>query len=262
MSLTIGNYKVIRKIAEGGFGAVYEAKHTLLGEKACIKHSINISDFDTKILIQEAKTIWDLRHFALPAMRDFFILDDGSCALVMSYIEGPTLHQMIEDLHAKGKEMDPEQACWIMSRALDALRYLHYNGVVHGDVKPQNIIVQEKIHAAYLVDFGLASVRPTRDAKAGGYTPLFAAPESTQDKPPLPETDLYCLGLTMIYALGGNPLTRRIPASVPKPIRNFLQELVVYEVAQRPTWEKVNLLESLSEARIEAFGRAHTGGVK
>ena len=259
MSLKIGNYKIVRKIAEGGFGAVYEANHELLDEKACIKHTINISDFDKKVLIREAKTIWDLRHFALPAMRDFFVLPDGSCALVMSYIEGPTLYQVIEDFHAKKKEMDPEKACWIMSRVLDALRYLHFNGVVHGDVKPQNIIIQEDIHAAFLVDFGLAASRPTRATRPDGYTPMFAAPESTQDKPPLPETDLYCLGLTMIYALGGNPSTRKIPASVPKPIKNFLQELVVYDVAERPTWEKVNLLDHLTEARVEAFGRAHSG---
>ncbi len=254
----IGNYKIIRKIAEGGFGRAYEAKHMVLDEKVCVKHNINISDSDTKLLTKEAKSLWDLRHSALPAMRDFVILADGSCALVMSYIEGPTLFQVIEDLHAKKEEMHPEKACWITARVLDALRYLHFHGVVHGDVKPQNMIIQEDKHAAFLVDFGLASVKPNRDARADGYTPMFAAPESQTDKPPLPETDLYCLGLTMIYALGGNPVARRIPSSTPKPIKDFMNELVVFDVAQRPTWSKVNLLENLKNARLAAFGRAHT----
>lgn len=258
----IGNYRIIRKIAEGGFGIAYEAMHSILKERVCIKHSINISDYDTQLLIREAKAVWNLRHHALPDIKDILVLDDGSCALVMSYIEGPTLQQVIEDYQSRKKEMDPENACWIMSRILDALRFLHYNGVVHGDVKPQNIIVQDNTHAAVLVDYGLASVKPSRKTKPDGYTPLFAAPESRTDKPPIPETDLFCLGLTMIYALGGDPVNRRIPGSTPKPIKDFLQRLVIEDVMKRPNWEKVNLLTELNEAREEAFGRAHTGNKK
>jgi len=258
----IGNYKIIEKIAEGGFGAAYKAKHLLIDELVCIKHSLNVSKRDTDLIIKEAKSIWDLRHYALPVMRDLVILPDGSCALIMSYIEGPTLMQVVEAHAAKKKDLDPENACWIMSRVLDGLRYCHLNGVVHGDVKPQNVIVQPDKHAAVLVDFGLASVKPTRGARPDGYTPLFAAPESQSDKPPLPETDLFCLGLTMIYALGGDPRTRRIPMDIPKPIRTFLDQLIQEDVYDRPNWEKTNLLQNLNEARQEAFGRMHTGNKK
>lgn len=256
----IGNYKVVRKIAEGGFGRVYEGVHLLLGEKVCIKHNINVSDFDTQMFIKEAKVIWDLRHHALPAVRDMIVLNDGSCALVMSYIEGPTLFKVVEDYQAKRKTIDPENAAWIMSRMLDALRFLHLNGVVHGDVKPQNVIIQKEKHTAVLVDFGLSAVKPKSSSKIEGFTPMFAAPETQVDPPlpPVPESDFYSLGLTMIFALGGDPLKKEVPAKVPAPLREFIESLIRFEVTARPNWEKTNLLEDLRQVRIKAFGREHT----
>lgn len=256
----IGGYAVIRKIAEGGFGRVYEARHMLLDEKVCIKHNINVSDFDTKMFIKEAKSIWHLRHHALPAVRDFVMLDDGSCALVMSFIEGPTLMQLV-----KGQEdgsvdepLNAETACWIAGRVLDALRYLHFNGVVHGDVKPQNVIIQPDVHSCALVDFGLSAIKPTKGTKPEGFTPMFASPEALADKPLLPESDLYSLGVTLIYALGGDPIAKRIPSSVPAPVRDFISDLVVHDVNERPHWAKRDLLAELNKARRAAFGREHS----
>lgn len=258
MDNTIGPYKVVRKIAEGGFGRVYEARHQVLDEKVCIKHNINISDYDTQIFINEAKSIWNLRHHSLPAVRDMVMLDDGSCALVMSFIEGPTLAELAEKYKRDGKSIDPENVCWLIERILDALRYMHWHGVVHGDVKPQNIIVQPDQHTCVLVDFGLSKVRPDRTSEAEGYTPAFASPESLKNKPILPESDLYSLGLTMIYAVGGDPLKKRVPTSLPKPVRDFISDLVIFDIAHRPSWDKVDLLEKLRKIRLDVFGREHT----
>lgn len=250
---TIGNYKIVRRIAEGGFGRVYEGIHQTLDEKVCIKHNINISAFDTEILIKEAKSIWNLRHYALPAVRDFIILEDGSCALVMTYIEGPTLAQLVEK-----NEINTESVCWMISRVLDALRYLHFSGVVHGDIKPQNIIVQPEQHTCVLVDFGLSAIKPSKDSHSEGYTPMFASPEALADKPLLPESDLYSLGLTMIYVLGGNPEKKQIPDTIPKPVRDFINDLLIHDVKHRPHWGKFDLLEKFQQVRFQAFGREHT----
>jgi len=254
----IGNYQIIKKIAEGGFGEVYEARHVLLDEKVCLKHNKHISPRDTELFKQEAKSIWHLRHHALPAVKDFIELPDGSCAFVMTFIEGPTLEELVEEYEQNKKPIDPENICWIMGRVLDALRYLHYHGVVHGDVKPQNIIVQREEHTCVLVDFGLALVKPTRTSVAEGYTPMFAAPEVFSGRPLLPESDLYSLGLTMIYAMGGDPSKRHMPASIPKEVRDFVGELVIYDVKNRPHWRKVDLVHKLAEVRKKAFGREHT----
>ena len=213
---------------------------------------------DLELFINETKAIWNLRHHALPAVRDMYLLPDGSFALVMSFIEGPTLEQVVDKYRKKGETVDSEHICWISARVLDALRYAHYHGVVHVDVKPQNIIVQPEEHTCTLVDFGLCSIRPQSGSRANGYTELFASPEHLNGSPLLPESDLYSLGLTMIYSFGGDPQKKKIPSSVPKEIRDFVSDLVIYDASQRPHWEKVDLLEELRKIRIKIFGREHT----
>ena len=109
-----------------------------------------------------------------------------------------------------------------------------------------------------LVDFGLASIRPRAGSHADGYTPYFASPESLTDRPLLPESDLYSLGLTMIYALGGDPQSRRVPKDVPKGVRDFISDLIVYDVHKRPHWDDVDLVQKLGQVRMAEFGREHT----
>src|ERR1017187_5440150 len=124
----IGNYKILSEIAEGGFGCTYKGEHVMTKDPACIKHCSMVSPAHDKILIQEMKSIWDLRHYALPVMRDLQRMDDGSLALVMSYIPGPTLEQVVE----KAGKLDPETVAWISDRIFNALMYLHHHGVIHG----------------------------------------------------------------------------------------------------------------------------------
>jgi serine/threonine protein kinase len=246
----IGDYKIIKLIAEGGFGKTYLGEQMLVGEKVCIKHALSISPQDEEILIEETKAVWDLRHYAIPAMRNIVKLDDGSLALIMSYVPGPTLEQIVDD-----KKLDPETVCWITQRILNVLMYLHYNGVIHGDVKPQNVIVQPDKHMVVLVDYGLSLIRPSRDSISKGYTPFFAPPEQIKGFTLLPGSDMYALGMTMIYALGGDVKKKEVPSSVPEPVCEFIKRLIAYDILARPDWEKENLLETLQKIRVESFGR-------
>ncbi|MBI4144104.1 serine/threonine protein kinase [Candidatus Woesearchaeota archaeon] len=252
--MRIGNYEIIRQIGEGGFGRTYEARHVCLDERACLKQNINLTDKDAELLKQEAKLLWQIHHHSLPAVRDFFKAADGSYILAMSFIEGKSLDKIIE----KHKALHPEEVCWISQRLLNALYYLHSKGVVHCDVKPPNIIVKGKEHEAWLIDYGLACLRPTRTSKAVGYTAIFAAPEVIDGKPPIPESDIYGLGLTMIYALGGDPISKIMPDFVPAQLQEFFTEMVRYDPAQRLSWEKGDLVSRLSTIRKEVFGRTIT----
>jgi serine/threonine protein kinase len=249
-----GEYRVTEMIAEGGFGTTYKGEHVMLGTPVCIKHALNISPQDEEILKEEAIAVWDLRHFAIPAMRNIIQLDDGSLALVMSYVPGPTLEQIIE----KNKRLDPEHVCWITERILNALKYLHYNGVIHGDVKPQNIIVQPQSHTVVLVDYGLSLIRPAKDSSSKGYTPFFAPPEQIKGITLLPESDFYALGMTMIYALGGDIEKKLVPDHVPDEVCAFLKRMIVRDVLSRPRWDGEDLIETLQEIREGCFGRAHS----
>lgn len=254
----IGNYRILGKIAEGGFGRTYKAEHIEGKGLVCIKDCFNISSDENQFLIAEANTCWDLRHYALPAMRDIIRLDDGRVVLVMSYIPGPTLEQLVE----KHKAIDYEHVCWISERVINAMNYMHRCGVVHGDIKPQNIIVQEDRHMAVLVDFGLAAVKPTSKDEAKGYTQFFAAPEQIAGKPLLPETDYFSLGMTMLYALsGGIDYVERklIPADVPDELCRFIKKLIARDVSARPQYGKDDLGDMIIKIREEVFGRRRSG---
>lgn len=253
----IGNYRIIEEIAEGGFGTTFRGEHLIANEPVCIKHCHHVSAVYNETLIQEAKAVWDLRHYSLPVMRDFLKLDDGSLALVMSYIPGPTLEQVVD----KVGRLAPKHVAWITERVLNALMYLHFHGVVHGDIKPQNIIVQHESHRIVLVDFGLSMVKPTRNDDSKGYTPVFSPPEQLNGAPLVPESDFYSLGMTMLYALGGSPQSAvklEVPTDVPDPLCAFVKRLVKREVRQRPNWSDENLFDSFQEVRMESFGQSRT----
>lgn len=207
--------------------------------------------------------MWDLRHYALPAVRTLLKLDDGSLALVMSYVEGPTLAQVVETLAAKKQRLEPEHLAWIVSRVLNALSYIHRHGVVHGDLKPQNIVVQPATHMAFLVDFGLAAVKPTKTTGSQGYTELFSPPEQVRGAPLLPQADFYALGMTMLYALTGGDEAhirrREVAADVPDPLCKFLLRLLVRDPLARPDWATENLIDTFEEVRKVSFGRTQSG---
>lgn len=251
----IGNYELVRPLGEGGFGRTYEGHHKILkGVKACLKQNINVTPADTELLMREAALMAKVNHYSLPSFRDFVKINDGSYVLIMSFVEGRTLDKIVE----KHKALHPEEVSWIAQRSLNALFYLHNTGIIHGDVKPPNLIIQPKDHNAVLVDYGLATFQPRANSKAVGYTAIFAAPEIIEGRPPLPQSDLYSLGLTMIYAWGGDPIAKTSPDYVPKLLQNFVADLVCYNPMERTSWEKEDLVKKLSDVRLEVFGRRHS----
>ena len=133
----LGNYKVLKQIGEGGFARTYKAVHLILDEFACLKQNIDLSVEDTKLLINEAKLLWHIHHYSLPTLRDFIKSDDGSYVLAMTFVEGKDLFKVVEEDYPEG--IDPEHVSWMLQRLLNSLHYLHFHGVIHGDVKPQNI---------------------------------------------------------------------------------------------------------------------------
>jgi len=250
--MNIGNYEVKNMISEGGFARIYQAKHTLLDRLACIKQPKQNSKDYQDLLRGEAQILWDLDdHHSIPHVKDLIHLGRGLNVMVMSYIDGKNL----EDIIPKGSRIHQEDAAWIGERLLGALYYCHYNGVVHGDIKPGNIIVEDQKHDIKLIDFGLSTFKPESGTKPVGYTESFAAPEVLEGKPPIPESDIYGAGVVMLYALGGNPHTLSIPDDIHPKLREFTMSLVRNDPMSRPNWDKTNLIRKLSDVRKEAFGR-------
>jgi serine/threonine protein kinase len=256
---TIGNYEITKIISEGGFGRIYQARHILLDEVACIKQCKLKTDEYMELLRQEAKILWRLSdHHSIPHTKDFTKINDGSYIMIMDYIDGTSLDELIP----KNSKLHPEDACWITERVLEALYYCHYNGVVHGDIKPGNVIVEQRKHDIKLIDFGLSVYKPNAHTKPIGYTEAFVAPEILSGNPPIPETDLYGAGLILLYALGGNPIIKTIPDNVQLPIKEFCNSLIRNDPMERASWDKSNLVQRISDIRQEVFGRRHTEAYK
>lgn len=256
----IGSYEILKFLAEGAMGRTYLVRHLMTKKLAVLKSCLEISPEHEEIMLNEAGAIWDIRHYAFPAIREVLKLDDGAVAIVMSYIPGPTLEQAVKHLGA----LEPVHVGWIFERLLAGLNYLHANGVIHGDIKPQNIILQPESHGAVMIDFGLSMVKPTGKSMNIGYTEHFSPPEqlSSERKPLIPETDLYALGMTMFYALTGKLTKRedRLPSSLPSDMVKFIKVLTDPDIRKRPNWQTADLLREISQVRIKAFGSRNTGG--
>ncbi len=252
---TIGNYVILREIAEGGMGRIYQAQHVLNGKNACIKQNKEASTLDVELLKSESGIIWDFDHPSIPHAKDLIKISDLEYALVMQYIQGETVYNLVNH----NGRLHPEDASRVTERLLGALYYAHYHGVIHGDVKPQNVIVETyrtELNIK-LVDWGLSIIRPTHATKLKGYTPAYVAPEIPLGKPPIPETDLYGVGIVLLYALGGNVEKKTIPRDVPTELSDFCNSLLLYDPGERPNWDKENPIEKLSDIRQRVFGRRH-----
>src|SRR3989338_8358848 len=256
--ITVGPYVIRKLIAEGGFGRTYIGEHTITKLPVCVKDCSAIEPEFDDVLVQEAKAMWDLRHFSIPAVRDILHLENGRLALIMSHIQGKTLEQIVE----KAGRLDSEHVAWITERMLNALMYLHHHGVIHGDVKPQNVIIQPESHTVVLVDFGLSVVKQTSHMASKGFTPHYAPPEEVAGQPLLPESDFYSLGMTMIYALSGDHdhvARGNVPKGVPEELCGFIKRLIVRDLLGRPQWQEENLFEEIQKLRVKVFGRSRSG---
>lgn len=250
--MNIGSYDVVRQISEGSFGRTFYATHRLLKEPACLKQEKTGEPEYQRLFREEAKLLWNLRHVSLPAMRDYLELPGMGQVIAMSFVPGEHLGAILE----KGA-VDDEHVCWILQRVLDALSYLHYHRVVHGDIKPQNVILDIPTHNATLVDFGLAAVAPDAKTRAKGGTRFYLPPEFALGLPPIPASDLYALGMTAVALAGGDVRTGTLPADMHPELQEIVGAMVRRDPLARPqTADEV--VDALGRFRRRAYGRSST----
>lgn len=253
-----GEYEILEMISDSGLGTTYKARDVSLDTLVCIKHCTTISPQAEELFLNEARLMRDLRHYGIPSIFRVVRGSDGSFALVMSYIPGVTIERVV----SKVEKIKAESTAWMMERVLNIIRYMHHSGAVHGDIKPQKILVDIKRHEAFLVGFGLGALKSIRKGVSKGHTPIFSPPEAIGGDVLWPQSDMYSLGMTIIYALSGDlELTekKKIPTSVPKIFRDFIGKFVKNDIALRPRWESDDLVKEIKEVRISAFGREHSG---
>jgi len=208
-----GRYRVVTLLSQGGMGAVYEVMDTTLNVRCALKEMIPYPGTQGSALPelreqfqQEAQLLAGLRHSNLPRVSDHFE-EDGNAYLVMDFVHGRRLDEVIAQ---EGKLPEEEVLGWAR-QLIEALAHCHERGVIHRDVKPQNVIITWQGQAV-LVDFGLAKlVDPsdprTRTVMRGMGTPEYAPPEQYDTKQGRTDarTDIYSLGATLYHALVGAP---------------------------------------------------------
>ncbi len=206
-------YQVIRVLAMGGFGQTYIAQDTRRpGNPICVvKHLKPGTDprvFDTakRLFNSEAETLEKLgNHDQIPRLLAYFD-ENQEFYLVQEYIEG---HTLAEEL-IPGKRWSESRVIQLLQEVLEILEFVHRQGVIHRDIKPDNIIRRASDNKLVLVDFGAVKQLRTQLVTVGGQptatvvigTPGYMPTEQGQGKP-RPNSDIYSLGIIAIQALTG-----------------------------------------------------------
>lgn len=154
--------------------------------------------------------------------------------IITRYFSGLTLEELRANrLHRDG--LDQRHMVWVMDRMLGLMWYYHRLGIIHGGIAPDRIRIRPSNHNALLTGWGKAVFRPAvtgeRVVPSGG---IFEAPEVRDSGEVGPWTDIYCLGKTLIWLVGGDPYTDEMPDTVEPKVRQFLRNMVWKHPKRRP----------------------------
>jgi len=246
-----GRYRPEGRVAAGGMGEVWRARDTRLGRIVAVKvlrpEFAGGPEF-RDLLRREGRQAGQLSHPGVVQVLDY---DDGLASgvpyLVMEYVEGPSLAAV---LSAEGT-LSPRHVLGLIAQAAEALACAHGAGIVHCDMKPANVLVDDG--RVKIADFGIAqaagAVRVTQAGLVTG-TPGYLSPEQVAGLPATPASDLYGLGMIAYECLTGRPPFRGsplavayahmdrplppLPATVPTPVAKLVAALTAKDPKDRP----------------------------
>lgn len=213
-SLFIEKYQIMDRIGSGGMGVVYRCSQVFIGKDMAIKtlNQSSMTDEAVQRFQTEAKAAGSLCHPNLVSVHDFGVTPEGTPYMVMDYVPGKTLQDVLSD-HG---QLDLETVLDIFIQCADGLAHAHEKGVLHRDIKPSNIVlIQEKNigpGSIRILDFGIAKINAnsaqtqelTRTGMVIG-SPLYMSPEQSIGKRMDWRTDIYSLGCVLYECLCGMP---------------------------------------------------------
>jgi eukaryotic-like serine/threonine-protein kinase len=255
----IGNYDVLEILGQGGNGVVFKALDAALNRVVAIKTLapwLASSESARLRFAREARAAAAIVHEHIVAIHAVATTPDGLPYFVMSFIAGKTLQERIEADGALGAR----EILRIGMQAAAGLAAAHAVGLVHRDVKPANILLENCIERVKLTDFGLARAMDDASLTLSGVvagTPLFMSPEQARGEAVDHRSDLFSLG-SVLYALctGRAPfraetmmgILRRVSDESPRPIREINPEI--------PTWLAALIDKMLAKSPADRFSSA------
>ncbi|MEM7010127.1 MAG: serine/threonine-protein kinase [Verrucomicrobiota bacterium] len=240
-------YEIQQLLGRGGMGAVYRGLQSSLNRSVAIKIlPAELTDEDESFIDRfrrEGEAMAALSHPNIVTIHDFGETDADHCYLIMEFVDGLDLHQLIQ----RG-ELNQQRSLEIVSKVCDALEYAHRQGYVHRDLKPANILIS-KDGEVKLCDFGLAKVVAPEEANAAPQptltqigsimgTPDYSSPEQLDGREVDHRADLYSLGVIVYEMLTGEiPRGVFVPPSEKTGVDERLDQLVrkamMSEISQR-----------------------------
>ena len=251
-----GRFIVERELGHGGMGGVFLARDKMLDRQVALKVMLKSLGEDPQFLERfkrEAQAAARLIHPAIAQIYSYDIVD-GQPYIAMEMAGGGSLLRLME---VHGKNIDPTRVMRICKQVAEGLSCAADQGLVHGDIKPENILF-DATGAAKIVDFGLAGMQDDNSGDEIWGTPYYIAPEKVRKGATDFRVDMYSLGATIYHALvgaapfeGSDPnevvkarflsdakLPSELRVGLPAEVDKVIMKMMAREVADRyPTWE-------------------------
>lgn len=265
-SAIVGDYRLIRPLGEGGMGSVWLAEHVVLPKRFAIKFLLRdyASDSDVRARFeQEARTIGGLDHPNVVSAVNYGFTSEGQPYLVMEALTGKSLGELLEDaLKQSGKPLPAARAIDLVRQACAGVAHAHAHGVIHRDLKPDNLFAARTSTGAEQVkvlDFGIAKIR---DATGSNWhktqtgavlgTPYYMSPEQARGESDIDYvTDIYSLTAILYELLSGK-----------KPHDGNQYNALIADIIERdPTpldEQALNLPPGLSAVLVKGMARSRS----
>jgi serine/threonine protein kinase len=198
-------YQIFRTIASGGMAVIYEAQDLILERKVALKilkRELSKDQVFQNKFRGEAKSSANLNHPNIVATYDFGF-DRDRLYIVLELVDGTDLKSLID----KSKSVDLEKSVYFLKQASEGLSYAHSAGIVHCDIKPQNMLINHE-EILKISDFGISraieTITPDEKHSEVWGSPYYISPEQTRGEPPTTASDVYALGIIAYELVTGS----------------------------------------------------------